>query len=530
MSGMMRTVVVAVVATASLGLAGAGMSAAPQRGEAGRMNDQQLRNLANRIDSGANAFRSSLGQTANRSQIDDRRWNGDIVQSVADFTQATRRLRDRANSRNVSVLDVEDVLRRGTSIDSFVQRYQLTPQTDQQWSTLSGELDQLARAYNVGWNWNPPGYTTGWPAVTVSNRLTGTYQLETARSDDPRRAAELAVRSTSSGQQQRAYQSLLGRLEPPDQLAIERRDSSVTLASTRGQRVTFEANGGDRREQWAADRTMTTRTTLVGDRLVVATTGHRGSAYTAVYEPAGNGGGLQMTLTIDDDRLARPVTVRSVYRRTSNQPTWDIDGESDRAPYGTQPARGELAVASGTTFVAVLDGALSSAHAREGDRFTMTTTSPSRFDGAVIQGFVSAFNDSGRVTGRAGMTLTLESIRLRDGRTYEFDGLIEEVRTPDGGRVRVDREGAIDSQDSQTHKTIERGAIGAALGAIIGAVTGGGKGAAIGAAIGAGGGAGTVMIEGRDRLDLPRGTEVTLRSSGSGRLRAVEGAERQSPW
>jgi hypothetical protein len=523
---MARTVAFAVVTALGLGLAGAAMAASPQRGEAGRMSDQQLRDLANRIDSGAGNFRARLGEAANRSQIDDRRWNADISQSVIDFTQATRRLRDRANRREVSVFDVEDVLRRGTSIDSFVQRYQLSPQTEQQWSTLSRDLDVLAGAYDVAWDWNPPGYTTGWPAVRISNRLTGTYQLEVARSDDPRRAADVAVRNVPPGQQQRTYASLLGRLEAPDQLAIERRGASVTMASTRGQRVTVDADGGDRREQWAADRTMTTRTTLVGDRLVVATTGHRGSAFTAIYEPTGNGGGLQMTLTIDDERLARPVTVRSFYRRTSEQPRWDIEGVSAPDRYDTQPARGSVAVPDGTRFVAVLDNALGTANAREGDRFTMTARSPSRFEGAVIQGFVSTLRESGRMTGRAGLTLHLESIRLRDGRSYEFDGLIEDVRTPDGERPRVDREGTIDSQNSQTQKAVERSAIGAAIGAIIGAVAGGGKGAAIGAAVGAGGGAGTIMIEGRDRLDLPRGTEVTFTSGAPGRLRETSGGQR----
>ena len=59
------------------------------------------------------------------------------------------------------------------------------------------------------------------------------------------------------------------------------------------------------------------------------------------------------------------------------------------------------------------------------------------------------------------------------------------------------------------------GAIGAALGAIIGAIAGGGKGAGIGAVIGAGGGAGTVIVEGRDQLDLQRGTEVTITSGAA---------------
>jgi hypothetical protein len=71
---------------------------------------------------------------------------------------------------------------------------------------------------------------------------------------------------------------------------------------------------------------------------------------------------------------------------------------------------------------------------------------------------------------------------------------------------------------------VQRGTIGAALGAVIGAIAGGGKGAVVGAVIGAGGGAGTVIAEGRDQLDLRRGTEVTITSGEAGRGAAGGGA------
>ena len=128
------------------------------------------------------------------------------------------------------------------------------------------------------------------------------------------------------------------------------------------------------------------------------------------------------------------------------------------------------------------------------------------------------------------MTLDLRSIRLRDGRSYPFDGIIEDIRTPDGDTVRVDREGTVDTSDDRTRKTVERGAIGAALGAVIGAVAGGGKGAAIGAVIGAGGGAGTVFIGERDRLDLPRGTEFTITSGGPRNQRPIPSAWLPGGW
>ena len=158
-----------------------------------------------------------------------------------------------------------------------------------------------------------------------------------------------------------------------------------------------------------------------------------------------DGRSLQMTRTIDEESLRQPVTVRSFYRRTSDQARWNIDAGDEPAPYATRSGRSGYVVPDGTRLVAVLDNALSTTNAREGDRFTMTTRSPSDYEGAVIQGFVSSVNESGRPTGRAGMTLNLRSIRLRNGSSYQFDGVIEDIRTPDGETIRVDREGTVDS-------------------------------------------------------------------------------------
>ena len=123
-------------------------------------------------------------------------------------------------------------------------------------------------------------------------------------------------------------------------------------------------------------------------------------------------------------------------------------------------------------------------------------------------------NRAGRVTGRSELTLNFDTIRLRDGRTYSFAGILENVRTPNGDVVQVDNEGAVRDEGSQTNRTVTRTAIGTAVGAIIGAIAGGGKGAAIGAVIGAGAGAGSVYIQGRNELELPTGTEISVRATG----------------
>ena len=113
------------------------------------------------------------------------------------------------------------------------------------------------------------------------------------------------------------------------------------------------------------------------------------------------------------------------------------------------------------------------------------------------------------------MSLEFDTIRQRDRRVYTFAGYIESVRTTNGDEVRVDNEGGVEDEGSQTERTVTRTGIGAAIGAVIGAVTGGGKGAAIGAAVGAGAGAGSVFIQGRNDLELKNGTEFGIRASAA---------------
>jgi hypothetical protein len=308
----------------------------------------------------------------------------------------------------------------------------------------------------------------------------------------------------------------MNRLNAPEAISIDRNGNHVTMASSRGQRVTFEADGRTRTEPGSSGRMIETTASLDGDRLEVTTSGNRGNDFTVTFEPIDNDRNLRVTRRIYDDDLGQPVTVQSFYRRSSNEARWDISDAGNRGtPSNASAENRDVVVPDGTRLVATLDGALSTETAREGERVTMTVRSPSQYEGAVLEGAVSGVNASGRISGRADMTLGFQSIRVRNGGTYPFEGVIENVRTPAGETIRVDNAGTVEDNDSQTGKTVQRGAIGAGLGALIGAIAGGTRGAAIGAAIGAGGGAGTVIAGGRGQLDLPRGTEVTITSSAA---------------
>ncbi len=349
------------------------------------------------------------------------------------------------------------------------------------------------------------------------SRMTGTYELESTRGDNPQRAADAATRSLPPDRRARAYQNLLTRLEPPQTLAIDRNGQMITISSSSGPRASFDADGQTRDEPGPNGRLIATRAEIVGDRLSVSTSGNRGSDFSVTFEALNNGDRLIVTRRLDNEELSEPVTVQSYYRRIANEPRWDLyAGDSRPVPtygsgYGAPPAyaptTGQYMVPDGTRLIATLDTPLGTRTSRSGERFTMTVRGPSQFEGARIDGVVSRVNPYQQASNRADMMVNFETIHFRGGQTAELRAVLDTVRTPDGATLRVDAEGGV--RDTNTNDTrIEHGAIGAAVGAIIGAIAGGGKGAAVGAVVGGAGGA--ILVEGRDQLDLPPGTEVTI--------------------
>jgi len=348
-----------------------------------------------------------------------------------------------------------------------------------------------------------------------NSRMSGTWRLNAGRSDDPSAAAERATRNLAVNDRQRARENLLRRLGAPEMLAIDRRGRAITMASSQGPQVTFEANGVETVETTRNGRERRTRVTLIGERLSVRSLGDRGSDYEAVFEPLDGGRRMRVTRSLYTERVGQVVVSRSVYDRVSDVAQLDLDrGQLRRDLSYDSPARGNFFVPDGVMLSGRLNQPLSTKYTREGERFTLNVVEPAQYRGAVIEGVVARSDRSGRVSGRADMTLDFERIRTRDGRTHNFAGIIENVLLPNGERVRVDREGNVKEDDSQTSRTVTRSAVGGAIGALIGAIAGGGKGAAIGAAVGVGAGAGSVFIEGRDDLELPSGSEIAVRASG----------------
>ena len=363
--------------------------------------------------------------------------------------------------------------------------------------------------------------------------LNGTYQLNTSQSDDASTIADQVTRSLPGRDRARLRNQILQRLDAPAEFAIERRGRTITMVSTNADRVTFEANGQPQVEQVANGRSMRTVANLVGDRLEITSSGDRSLDYQLTIEPFNAGRSLRVTRRVSDVGLNQQAVSRSVYDRVSTDARLDMYSTSgaqagndrfgrrrnggyrdrDRAGVATGGAATADYVPDGTEIVATLDGRLSTRQARAEDPFTLTVVSPGQYQGARIDGRLLGVDRSGRVAGRSDITFDFDTIRFRNGRSSDFDGVIEGVRTPDGDNLHVENTN-VGEDESQTSRTATRTGIGAAIGAVIGAVTGGTKGAVIGATVGGAAGAGSVIVQGRDDLNLEPGSEFRIRAIG----------------
>ncbi len=511
-------------------------------------NERGVRDILRSVNSKIDDFRYNLdanlsGNSAGRNMEDE------ISDGLKNLEDSLENFDNKFQKRRENAEDVTDVLRSAKYINDFLNLNRINGgKIQNNWTEIRSLLDRLASNYGIRSNWDnqsgrDPNYNSNdnrssnnYPsprANASSFGLTGTYKLDVARSEDTR---EITDRATGSGnaRNNRASQSdLENKLESPEQITIDIRGNQVTLASSRAAPITFAADGRDRSET-SNGKTTRVRATLRGQELTVSSLGGDDD-FTVVFTSIENGSAMRVTRRITTDYLSQTVFAESIYQKTdsiarlgdSESLSGDTSGDyssSDQQdtrnnypnnyPTTTTRRTGEFVVPNGTILTGILENDVDAGVSQTGDRFRMSVQAPNEYRGAVVEGYLSGINRSGKVSGRSQISFNFERIKLANGQTYDFAGFLQGVTDENGKTVHVDTEGTAKGKD-QTRETVKRGGIGAGLGALIGVIAGGGKGAAIGAIIGGGAGAGSVVLEGKDDLKLRKGSSITVQSSSS---------------
>jgi hypothetical protein len=206
--------------------------------------------------------------------------------------------------------------------------------------------------------------------------------------------------------------------------------------------------------------------------------------------------------TADDDRptlrrsdgdqsAPRPATIM---RPGEAEPTAATTAASVNAPASTE-------LPAGTSLVVRMIEEVDSEKATVGQTFRASLVEAVNFPGTSQVAFprgsdvvVKLVNtkDSGKLAGKAELTLSLWSVKVGDR------------------IVDVDTQTVTKESDSRGGKTATMAGGGGVLGAVIGGLAGGGKGAAIGAAAGAGAGVGAEAATKGQKVKIPSETQLTF--------------------
>ncbi|MGI8787760.1 MAG: hypothetical protein ACR2HG_08380 [Pyrinomonadaceae bacterium] len=512
----------------------------------GIRNERNVRDILRSLHSKADDFRYSLNNELDKNSV-SRRDEDEIADDFRRFEDSLNRFDDKFQKRRENADDVTNLLSAAKTVNDFFKARQFGAMPQRDWKDVRVLLDRLASNYQIAWSWDnqnqqDPNYfpqaQPNYPTAPRSNNsaynnaLTGTYKLDATRSENTSEIADRAVKDANIQNNANAQSDLENKLQAPDQVIIDLRGNQVTLSSSNAAPITFTADGRDTTETTSNGKTLRVRSTLSGQELTVSSLGGD-TDYTVVFASIENGKALRVTRRITTDYLNQTVFAESVYQKTDANAQLDNnpnsaddngnyssnDSQNNRGgnyPTTTTGRTGNFIVPNGTILNGLLEKDIDTKLSQNNDRFTLNVQSPNEYRGAIIEGHISGVNRSGKVTGRSQITFNFERIRLANGQTYEFAGYLQGITDETGKAVKIDTEGTAQG-DSQTKETVKRGGIGAGIGAIIGAIAGGGKGAAIGAILGGGAGAGSVIVQGKDDLQLKAGSSITVQSSSPSR-------------
>jgi phage-related minor tail protein len=143
--------ITAGTALLALGLAATPTAALAQ--EPTRLSDEQVERLLERIEKSADKYRESIDDALDESKLDDSKREDEVNQYVKEFEDATDRLEKRFDDDKAAAEDVREVLTRAARLDGMMSRLALTDRAQSDWRLLRNDLDELARAYGVAWEW-----------------------------------------------------------------------------------------------------------------------------------------------------------------------------------------------------------------------------------------------------------------------------------------------------------------------------------------------------------------------------------------
>src|SRR4030095_5455781 len=135
-------------------------------------SESSVRELVRTIQSRTDNLRRTLQNSNNRGSLSSSQLY-ELNRLIGEFSSATTQLDQRLGTRRSSTTDARLVLDRAALVDNYFANYRLGVAAGREWQTLRSELDRLALAYNMNWQWSTGSNTGSYPSYP-----TGSYPNE----------------------------------------------------------------------------------------------------------------------------------------------------------------------------------------------------------------------------------------------------------------------------------------------------------------------------------------------------------------
>jgi hypothetical protein len=114
-----------------------------------QLSDGDINDLIQRLETGGDTFRTSLTEAFWESPYDRTMSEGHMNDAVRGLKNETNQLRNLFDNKQPIVSSVERMLARAAPIDTYLHRNVLTSRVQNDWSSLRGDINKLAGAYNL---------------------------------------------------------------------------------------------------------------------------------------------------------------------------------------------------------------------------------------------------------------------------------------------------------------------------------------------------------------------------------------------
>src|SRR5687767_14390689 len=235
--------------------------------DAQRRNERQVRDLVRTLNAQIDDFQYGLDHHFRSSSV-PRQDVESVHENIRNLQTAVDDFDESLANRRENRDDIRAIVNAAKEVDTFLAQNPQNRRIDTNWQGVRTTINSLAANYGVNPDWNTRG--SNFPGTSrdrtgddnypgpvrdqtgrttapttrpvFSQGLTGTYRLDTARSEN---TADI-ISSSGVGAGQR--QDLESKLEAPEEIAIDVRGNEVTLASSKSSPVSFVADGSEKVE------------------------------------------------------------------------------------------------------------------------------------------------------------------------------------------------------------------------------------------------------------------------------------------